>query len=86
MIFILMIVSTASKQTMLFQALLLSMVLAIPLTLSENTEVLLLHENGFCYNNLIASQKGVGRRYCTTMYAQLHATQGDAVLYHGDSR
>ncbi len=58
------------------------------LALSSKAEVLVLHEDGMCYNEVLKTLSDVGRRYCMTMYTELYAgnMRGDAVLYNQQSR
>ncbi len=58
-------------------------------TLPSSIEVLLPYEGGFCYNTILKTLEGVGRRYCATVFSQsmhLYGTQADAMLYSADER
>ena len=56
-------------------------------TLPSSFDVLLPYEGGFCYNTILKTLEGVGRRYCATVFSQsiqLYGTQADAMLYYAD--
>ena len=72
-----------------FEATVFYLALPIYLTLPSSIEVLLPYEGGFCYNTVLKTLEGVGRRYCATVFSQsihLYGTQADAMLYYADER